>query len=75
MNQLSAFPLYLLVSDVMDMTQYSRSVVYALLKEAEKQTPGIVIRRGQKGIRIHRDNFFKWYMSRSGMTPLEEVGA
>jgi hypothetical protein len=67
MNQFEAFPLYLKIEDVMDATQYSRSVVYRLVKEAGTQ-PGIVIRRGQKGIRIHRDNFFAWYMNREGIS-------
>lgn len=73
-NEFEAFPLYLKVKDVMDATQYARSTVYLLIKEAE-HTPGIVYRRGTKGIRLHRDNFFHWYMTRSNMTVPEGVGA
>jgi hypothetical protein len=71
-NPFDAFPPYLKVRDVMDATQYCRASVYQLVKEAEK-TPGIVYRRGERGIRIHRDNFFKWYMERSGITPPPEL--
>lgn len=71
-NPLGAYPLYLKITDVMDATQYCRTSVYTLLKEAEK-TPGIVIRRGEKGVRIHRDNFFRWYLQRNEMTIPEEL--
>jgi hypothetical protein len=73
MNPFEAFPLYLKVKDVMDATQYGKSTVYELIKEAEK-TPGIVHRNGGNGIRIHRDNFFKWYMEKSGMS-MAGIGA
>lgn len=70
MNQFEAFPLFLKISDVIDATQYKKSTVYVLIKEAEK-TPGIVYRNGGNGIRLHRDNFFRWYMQKSGMSMTE----
>jgi len=55
------------ISDVMEATQYCRSSVYTLLKEAER-TPGVVIRQGEKGVRVHRDNFFRWFLMKNNMS-------
>ena len=74
-NPFAEFPPLMRIQDVMDATQYARSTTYLLLREAEK-TPGIVHRVGERAVRIHRDNFFKWFMARTGMTPLDlEEGA
>lgn len=67
-NPFEAFPLYLTPRDIMDATQYSKPVVYQMIKEMEK-FPGMVVRRpSARGIRIHRDKFFPWFMERENMT-------
>ncbi|MBB6694416.1 hypothetical protein H7B90_23750 [Cohnella xylanilytica] len=71
-NPVGAFPPFLKITDIMDATQYCRKSVYNILKEAEK-TPGIVIRRGEKGVRVHRDNFFRWFLMRNNMTVPDEL--
>lgn len=67
----AAFPPYLRIKDVMDATQFSRSSIWMLLKEAEK-TPGIVYRRGEKTVRIARDPFFEWFASHQNMPHTKE---
>lgn len=72
-NEVANYPLFLKPQDIQDATQFGKTTVYELIKEMEK-VPGIVYRHSEsKGIRIHRDKFFNWFASRSGMHVPEEL--
>lgn len=61
------YPLYLKPTDIQDATQYSKPVVYQMIREMEK-IPGIVYRqKSGRGVRVDRDKFFNWFAEHYGM--------
>ena len=79
-NPVEAFPLYMKPQHIMEATQYGKTTTYQLIHEMEVYQeqhniqPKLVNRRpGGKGIRIHRDGFFRYFSNLHNITLPEEM--
>lgn len=79
-NPVEAYPMYIKPQHIMEATQYGKTTTYELIHEMEvyqeqhKIEPRLVNRRpGGKGIRIHRDGFFRYFAGRENISLPEEL--
>jgi hypothetical protein len=73
-NPFENYPSYLKVQDIMEATQYGMTFSYELINRIDKEIPGSVVRGVRRGVRVHRDSFFPWFIKRAGMTAPEMQG-
>jgi len=73
-NPFENYPAYLKVQDIMEATQYGMTFTYELINRIDKEIPGSVVRGARRGVRVHRDSFFLWFVKRSGMKTSEMQG-